>query len=178
MNIYQALIQDHNEVKKYLTELVELNEDNVERRGELISLIRDALIPHARAEEAVFYNSLRLLKSTNDLGWEGYKEHMEAETLLRSLQVMDKLDVTWRATALKLKKSLEHHIMEEEQQMIPVAQQLFTQQEAIAMAEAFNAMKPEVKEEGLMKNTLDMVVNMMPPRFTDQFRKFDMNHRH
>lgn len=178
MNIYQALIQDHNEVKKYLTELVELNEDKVERRSELISLIRDALIPHARAEEAVFYNSLRLLKSTSDLGWEGYKEHMEAETLLRSLQVMDKLDISWRSTALKLKKAVEDHIKEEEQQMIPVAQQLFTNQEAIAMAEDFNAMKPEIKKEGLVRTTLDMVVNMMPPRFSDQFKKLDLSQRH
>ncbi len=175
MNIYKVLSDDHEKLRMLLAELVELNDKATERRSELISEIRDELIPHARAEEAVFYNSLRMIEPTKSMGMHGYAEHLEAEGLFRALQAMDKLDTSWKATAQKLKQTIEHHIREEENEMFSAAKQLFTEEEAVAMAETFEAMKPKIKEEGLMKTTLDMVANLMPPRFSDKFRSFNLN---
>lgn len=167
MRIYEALKQDHDKVKELLTRLVALPEGHTDKKTELLGQIRDELIPHARAEEAVFYNSLRLLDETKSLAMHGYREHMEAETLLRTLQAEDLVNMDWKSTALKLKEALEHHIEEEEGEMFQAAQQLFTEEEAEIINEAFQKMKPEVKEEGFMKNTLEMIKNMMPPRLTD-----------
>ncbi len=178
MDIYQALKKDHDKLKTLLSELLTLNEDTKSvRKHELIEKIRDELIPHSRAEEAVLYNSLRMLDSTKDLGMHGYTEHMAAETLLRSLQGMDVLHTSWKATAEKLTEALEHHIQEEETEMFSAAQSVFSEEEAVAMAQTFEAMKPEIKEEGLMKTTLDMVANMMPPRLAQTFTSFDITNR-
>jgi hypothetical protein len=38
------------------------------------------------------------------------------------------------------------------------------------MCEAFEQLKPKVEKEGSVKNTMDMVVNLMPPRLADKIR--------
>jgi hypothetical protein len=172
MLIYEALKKDHDEVKGLLAELVSLedNKKGTDRRHALIEEIRDALIPHSRAEESIFYNSLRLVKAANDLAMHAYKEHMEAEVLLRVLQVRDKIDIEWKNTARELKKALEHHIREEEGEMFRAAKQLFTDEEAEMMAEAFEELKPKIREESFMKTSMDMIANLMPARFSDSVK--------
>lgn len=169
MNIYEALHNDHEEVKQLMDDLIALKIDD-DYRFVLINEIRDALIPHSRAEESVFYNTLRAINAGVGEVWHGYKEHMEAEALLRSLQVMDKMNLDWKSTAEKLREALLHHIDEEETEIFAVARQALTEDEAVAIADAFEAMKPQIKGEGLMKTTAEAVINLMPPRLADSIR--------
>lgn len=170
MLIYDVLKKDHEVLKGLLDRLVHSADADADERKSLISEIRDELIPHARAEEAVLYNSLRLIDETKDLVMHGYTEHLEAETLLRSLQAMDAVDANWTSIARKLKDSIEHHVDEEEGKIFSAAQQVLAKEEAEAMAEAFEQMKPEVRDGGFMQNTLDLVANMMPVRFSESIR--------
>lgn len=172
MQIYDALKSDHANIKSLMERLVSLSENDHDEKTRILEEVRDELVPHARAEEAVFYNSMRLLDETKSLAMHGYREHIEAETLLRTLQAEDVVNANWKGTAYKLKEALEHHIMEEETEMFTQAMQLFTAEEAEAIGQAFERMKPEVREEGFMKNTLDMIKNMMPPRLTGALNDF------
>lgn len=173
MQIYDVLVQDHNKVRSLLDQLLSLSDSGEEQRQRIINQIRDELIPHSRAEEAVFYNSMRAAGTDYPVTSHGFKEHMEAEALLRTLQAKDKTDMDWRTTATKLKEALEHHISEEENDMFEAAQKLFSAEEAEMMASAFKRMKPEIREEGLMGTTMDMIANLMPPRFSSSFMKND-----
>lgn len=169
MNIYDALKADHLELKEVLNELVNLEQDD-DYRMILIEQIVSSLIPHSRAEESVFYNSIRAVSSDNSPVMHSYKEHLEAETLLRTLQVKDKANFDWKNTAIKLKKSLEHHIQEEENRIFVEARKYFSNEEADMMGEAFLKMKQRVAKEGFMKTSFDMVVNLMPPRFIEKLK--------
>jgi hemerythrin superfamily protein len=173
MDIYQALQKDHDAVKTLLAELVALPEQDIQRRDTLVAKIRDELVPHSRAEEAVFYNMLRMLDVSKTLAMHGYTDHIEAEGLLRLLQTENKFGVPWKPTAVKLQKAVTDHIQEEETEMFAAARQLFTSQEAEAMAYAFQKLKPGIKDGGLVKSTMEMVANMMPPTLTDKFRGAD-----
>lgn len=175
MLIYDALKNDHVKIKRILDEIINLNEDASPQRADLIHQLRDEFIPHARAEEAVLYNSIRSIETAKDTIMHSYEEHIAAETLLRTLQSKDKVDMDWVKTAKKLRTALSQHIEEEETRIFDMAQQLFTNQEATVMAEAFKKIKPEVREEGLMKNTLDMVVNMLPPRIAASLRTYNVS---
>lgn len=175
MQIYEVLRKDHEKVKTLLSELVALDESGEKRRHDLIQQIRDELVPHSRAEESVFYNSLSAIDSAKDVVMHGYQEHMEAETFLRTLQAADKIDMGWKQTAKKLKEAVFHHIEEEENKIFTVAQHLFTDEEAVMMAEAFEQLKPEVREQGFMQTTIDMVANLMPPRFAATLRTMTLN---
>ena len=147
MLIYEALKKDHEKVKSLLNRLLLLNEKS-EHSEDLIQQIRDELIPHARAEEAIFYNSLRSIDSAKDLVMHGYGEHMEAEALLKRLQMSDAFNADWKETAIKLKNALEHHIREEEDRIFSVAKEILTEEEAEKLGDAFEQMKPDIKEIG------------------------------
>lgn len=177
MTIYDALKKDHEKVKQLLNQLVMSEGSPAEERSDLIAQIRDELIPHARAEESVFYNSLRSLDQAKDIVMHGYGEHIEAETLLRTLQAKDKVDMEWKSTAAKLRTAVTHHIDEEETKIFNVAKQLFTNQEATMMAEAFEALKPEIKEEGLMQTSIELITNLMPQRFVPALKSINLDAR-
>lgn len=171
MEIYDVLKADHRELMGLLDELLALKDDD-DYRFVLIEEIKNALVPHSRAEESVFYNTLRAVNADRKMVFHGYQEHMEAETLLRTLQVMDKMNMSWRGVAEKLKNAVSHHIQEEEAEIFHEARQAFSSQEAISMAEAFTELKERVKEEGIMGTTADMIMNMLPPRLVDSIRNF------
>lgn len=178
MQIYEALKKDHDKVKQLMADLLALDNDNDEAREVLVSQIRDEIIPHARAEESVLYNSLRTIDSTKNIAMHAYKEHMEIEGHLRMLQVKDKADMDWRETAEKLKRSFEEHIHEEEGLIFDMAKGVFTADEAEMMTTAFLRLKPEIKQEGFMKNTWDMMANLMPVRFKKSFQDLNKSPRH
>jgi len=170
MTIYEALTTDHTKVKQLLAELVALDASGEKRRSSLIQGIRDELIPHARAEEAVLYNLIRAVDTAKGVVAHGYQEHIEAEVLLRALQVADSIDAGWKQTAEKLRSALEHHIKEEESEIFAAAQKLFTNEEAEMMAEAFEDLKPKVRDQNMLETTRDLVINMLPPRMADAMK--------
>jgi hemerythrin superfamily protein len=165
MQIYDALKKDHETVRGLFTELLALDEQD-DRHDELVEQIRDELIPHARAEEAVFYNALRALNADRSEIMHGYKEHLEAESLLRMLQVKDKVNADWKATARKLFDALEHHIQEEEGTIFSIARSMLSAEEADKIGAAFEKLKPEVRDQNAVQTSLEMVANLMPPRLS------------
>lgn len=168
-DIYTLLKADHAELKEWLTELCTL-EENDDYRFVLIENIASSLIPHSRAEESVFYNAIRASDADSGGVMHAFKEHMEAEGLLRVLQVKDKSEGHWKNTALKLKEGVEHHIQEEESKIFAIAQKIFTEDEAAKIGEAFLKLKAEVSDHGFVQNSFDLVANLMPPRFVERVK--------
>jgi len=163
MDIYNALHSDHEKLRRMLEKLenaTELDEDTTE----VLHGVSHLLVPHSRAEEEVFYNSIRQCDPENDVVMHGFREHMEAEALLRALQGMSMVGLEWTAASKKLRQAVEHHIREEETHIFAVARRIFSEEEARQLGEAFIALKPEVREEGMLRNALHMVLNLMPPR--------------
>lgn len=157
-----------------LTELVSLDEGDEgaeETRRDLIADIRDALVPHSRAEESILYNSMRALETDTREVMHGYQEHMEAEALLRALQVADKAGIGWKQTAQKLKDAIEHHIEEEEDEIFASARELFSDEEAEMMGQAFERIKPQIQDETFLKTSAELVLNLLPPRLANTLRK-------
>ncbi len=178
MEIYEILKSEHAEVREMLSRLINFNsETSADIRNALISEIRDALVPHSRAEEAVLYNSMREVEQASELVAHGYTEHVQAETLLRALQVTGKIDAGWMMTAKNLKSALEHHIAEEEGKIFSAAQQIFTPQEAEMMGAAYEGLKPRIKDEGIMATTIELIANVMPPRLSKVFRSYNLESR-
>lgn len=170
MKIYDILKNDHDQVKEMLSRLVSLPEDD-DSRFDLIKKIDQELVDHSRAEEAVFYNSIRATDADSSIAMHGYKDHVEAESLLRALQGMSKADMKWKDTAKKLKEAVEDHISEEENQFFSEAKKTFSDEEADMMGKAFKKMKVEIQGESDIKKTADTVVNLMPPRVADKIRE-------
>jgi len=171
MEIYDVLKRDHSTLKDLLERLLHSQDASDQARSDLIEKVLDELVTHSRAEERVFYNALRSIHAAQDLVAHSYLEHVEAETLLRTLQAMKAMDADWTKTAQKLKGAIEHHIHEEETRVFTAAQQLFIKEEAEAMAEAFEQLKPKIREGNIVQSTVDLIANLMPSRFAAPFRE-------
>lgn len=171
MVIYDELKKDHATVKNLLGKLIATDKEDSKTWKALVKQISEELIPHSRAEEAVLYNTLREIPNAKSIVAHSYQEHMMAEGLLRSLQVMETFDINSINTAKKLKEALEHHIAEEEGRVFSAARQVFTEEEAVGMGEAFLKLKPELKGESFMRNTVELISNLMPERLRTFFRK-------
>lgn len=176
MDIYQALTKDHNELKPLLDRLVAMSQVNSDTKTTL-QAINDALIPHSRAEESVFYNALRETEEGKGILTHSYREHMAAEVMLRTLQGLEIFNTEWEMLARKLRESLLHHIEEEEGEIFARAREVFMEDEAEQMGAAFLRAKEISAEQGDVKNMLDMVVNMMPPRITKMMKSHE-THAH
>ncbi len=170
MQIYDYLKKDHEEVKALLSELVNLAEDD-DYREILIEQLAAALIPHSRAEESVFYNTIRAVDADSGKVMHGYREHMEAEGLLRVLQAKDRASMNWKQTALKLKAALEQHVEEEETEIFAQAKNILTDAEAESIGEAFKALKAKISEEGSVAQAFDLIKNLIPPRLMSKISK-------
>src|SRR5205085_11008063 len=72
MDIYTALHNDHVHVRQLLEKLVEATEIN-DDTSHLLTRIGDLLIPHARAEEEIFYNSIRPVDPGHDEAMHGFR---------------------------------------------------------------------------------------------------------
>jgi len=177
MTIYEEIAADHKKVLGLLGKLVEAEKADSKIRDNLITQIRNELVPHSRAEEAVLYNSIRDVGSASGVVAHSYQEHMEAEALLRGLQVTGTVGVNWLAGVMKLKEALEHHIAEEESKVFGAAKKLFAEEEAVAMADVFNKLKPMIQEQSLVGTSMDMLANMMPARLRGIFGKFALGNR-
>ena len=169
MDIYTELKKDHEELKELLEQLIALDKED-DYREVLVQEIEQALVPHSRAEESVFYNSIRALNPDNSELIDSLKEHLEAETLLKTLKVKKTANIDWKPTAIKIKDALEHHIQNEESRIFSVARKIFSEEDAKMLGTAFVEMKSKVSSEGMQKSTFDFVVNLMPPRFVDKIK--------
>lgn len=174
MDIYQALINDHEALRPLLDQLVTASEMDADT-DYLLDRIENLLIPHSRAEEAVFYNSLREIDAGKELVAHSYAEHMKAEAVLRTLQGLEKLNIEWDAAAKKLREGLLHHMAEEEGEIFPKARQMFFEIEAQQMVPAFEEAKRVAEQQGDLKNTLDMIGNMLPERLRGHHKDQDMH---
>ncbi|MCO4755905.1 MAG: hemerythrin domain-containing protein, partial [Bacteriovoracaceae bacterium] len=96
----------------------------------------------------------------------GYKEHFEIESMLRGLQFMDRLDANWRPMARKLRELLMTHIKEEENEIFKLCKSVFNPLQAEQMGEMFRTLKPQIEQEGDTQTTLDMMVNLLPPKYS------------
>jgi hemerythrin superfamily protein len=173
MTIYEALSKDHREVERLLDELVTASKSGNDSWKRILDEIRRNVIAHAHAEEAVFYNSLRVADEGKDLVRHSYTEHAMAETEIRSLGAAKLVDANWTTMIEKLKKDLLHHIQEEESRVYDAGYKVFSEEEAIQLGTAFERMKVETMKDGdsMVASTIDLIANLLPPRLTDSFRK-------
>jgi hemerythrin-like domain-containing protein len=173
MDIYEALRKDHRQFESILDRLSEASQSGSDQWKGLLDELRDGLIPHAHAEEAVFYNALRETDQAKGAVAHSYAEHAMAETELRTLEGMKKIDTTSKALIEKLRKDLKHHIEEEEGRVFSSARQVFSDEEAQQIGAAFERLKPEMKKdaESMVASTMDLISNLLPRRLVEGFRK-------
>ena len=129
MDAFTLLKNDHAEAADVLGKLAAADEDAAAERQQLFNKLKTALDIHAHIEETIFYPVLKQEAETRDITLEAYDEHKEIKDLLKQLSGTEPTGNAWDNLVNDLKRTVEHHVKEEETEMFPKAQDVLSQQQ-------------------------------------------------
>ncbi len=116
-DIVKLILQDHKPLKKWIKVLK--NEDaSVDEKCEALESFAPHLLTHAKAEQKSLYSFIKGIEEIRFEALEGDTEHRLAEQLLNETNLTEEDDM-WCARAKVLAEMVEHHIEEEEYNMLP-----------------------------------------------------------
>lgn len=133
MNAVEMLLQDHEKVRRLFREWGEAGERQSEKRDVVEQVLMELQI-HSKLEEEIFYPAVRakggeLVEEVD----EGYEEHRQVDQMIEELKAMDPGNPVFIDRFQALVGAVEHHVAEEEGEMLPHAQQkLGNEQEDLA----------------------------------------------
>jgi hemerythrin superfamily protein len=144
-DILNTLKEEHEEVKSLLSALQRA--ESAKERSQLVQSIKQALVPHTKAEETVVYDAIMATaeEEAETDGLEGYLEHEWASKTLQRLEQAGPTSAEHKAAANVLKDLVEHHIEEEESNVWRDVRKHFDVEARVQMNRAFETAKQKVK---------------------------------
>ena len=147
MSIVDLIKDDHKEVQHIIDRLCGTSDNAVKTRRALFADLRRLVLTHAKAEEKALYQSVENEEDLHDIILESFEEHSLVEKLIRGLEKVDPHDEAWAAKFSVLKENIEHHVEEEEGQLLPKIKKLLSKEELEELAEEFLQFKKEIDVE-------------------------------
>lgn len=145
VDIYERLKDDHGKQRGLCGGLADTSGDSGECRR-LFAALKEEVEAHAAAEEQTLYAELISHAETQEQARHSVSEHKEAADLIDELVEMDMSSSGWIATFNKLREELEHHLDEEEADVLPQARKLIAARRAEALGRAFSRLKADAAE--------------------------------
>ena len=153
MNAIEMLKQQHREVEKLFEKIDKA--EGAEKKA-LADEISDKLAVHAAIEEQHFYPATKNAR-TEDLLREAVEEHLSAKRLIADLLDCEPEDEQFDAKIRVLKEQIDHHVEEEEGELFPKVQKLFSKDEledlAVVMEDAARELEEGVPRESVPAQT-------------------------
>lgn len=146
----KMLKDQHREVEDLFEEFEEAaeNEDS-EKARELAGVICEQLTLHATIEEEIFYPAV-LNEETADQLEEAAVEHISAKRLIADVAEATS-DKKLKALMSVLKEQVEHHVEEEEEELLPKAQEVLEEDEMEPLGVHMEERLEELKARGVGK---------------------------
>jgi hemerythrin-like domain-containing protein len=115
------LTEDHSKVKQLFREFdsIKSETEQASLKSELVQQICFELTVHTQIEEDLFYPAARSAIGADNLIDEALAEHAGAKELINLLEGMEPDDVQIDQTVDELRRQVEHHITEEENNLFP-----------------------------------------------------------
>jgi len=152
MNAVALLKADHRTVKGLFREFEAAGERAHKTKQRLGTQILDELDAHAAIEEEIFYPAVqaRAAKELRSTVAEGVEEHHVVHVLIGELRELDATDERFEPKFTVLIESVEHHIEEEEQEMLPAAEKLLGD-EVETLGEQMAARKEQLRQQAAVR---------------------------
>lgn len=132
-DVIQVLKKDHEVVRKMLDELAETSNRASKKRHELLEKVSKELEIHTRVEEEILYPAMKEAggkQEINRMYFEAIEEHRAVEKLVIPDLEKTEVETDQFAGRVKvLKELVEHHVDEEESEMFPKIQAMFSKDE-------------------------------------------------
>jgi hemerythrin-like domain-containing protein len=141
MDALKLLKEDHEKVKKLLSDIESTTERAVKTRTSELARLKQELTIHEAIEEEIFYPALKDHAKTREIALEAYEEHGVVDMIMSEIEQTPVEDETWMAKFTVMKENLEHHIEEEEGEMFKQARQVFDKETLEELGEQMQARK-------------------------------------
>ena len=151
MNPIELLKNDHDEVKELFKQYEKAGDNALAKKLALFEQIRDALTVHMDIEETIFYPAVKAVRDekVKDEVREADEEHHVVKILLGELGKMNLSDEQFDAKLTVLKENVEHHVEEEEGELLPDAKKRLSSE----LLEQLGDEMEERKEALLVRST-------------------------
>ena len=122
MNAVQMLLDDHEKVRALYKQWQQGGDQN--EKQQVGMQILNELFVHSKLEEEIFYPAFRTAADAEgkELTAEAYEEHATVDQMVEQLRGMSAGDGQYQSAFKELMKNVEHHVKEEETELLPMAQ--------------------------------------------------------
>lgn len=134
-DVVDLIMQDHREVERLFGEL----RNRPEKRPNLLPVLTTLLTAHSRAEEAEVYPVARTEAGETEEVAHSQSEHAEADQLLKRLASTDPHSKQFDEVFGKLVEAINHHVQEEESNVLPGMKERLSDQRRAELGTAFAA---------------------------------------
>ncbi len=124
MDPIEIIKNDHRTVEALFSEYESLGDRAYEGKQRIVDQLIKELTLHAEMEETIAYPAFMeaFTKEDDKMVAEAYIEHTGAKRLMEDLQGLSPEDIEFDATVKVLKENIEHHVKEEEEELLPTAE--------------------------------------------------------
>ena len=147
MNIFEALRVSH-ETQRALSARLLASEPGTPERSRVFLELKRELLAHETAEERCFYVPLFEHDATVDAARHAISEHHEMDEMVEDLEKQEPSAPGWMAGAKKLCEKIEHHLKEEETQVLPGSRQGADRAAEAVAGEGLRGRVPDTADQG------------------------------
>lgn len=145
MDIFELIKADHRKAEEIFSE-IEASKSS-KTLDKYFNQLYQELNLHAQVEELTFYPSMRNHEETEKFLEEAEEEHTEVKVMLEQMKSMDSSSEEFKEKLSKLKKAVQHHVQEEENEVFPKVRQCMNDKELKDLATEFQEVKNKLQQE-------------------------------
>jgi hemerythrin superfamily protein len=131
---FERLIQDHRQILSVLHDMENTETDSRAKRAAMLLRVKRMLGKHAMAEEDVVYPLLHDRAHAETETRQLYDEHADIKIHLYELEQMVRNNEDWRHRVMSLRRLIETHARQEEEQEFPKLRQALQERERVMVA--------------------------------------------
>ena len=139
----ELLRKDHAAVKQAFKQFEKAKYKDPNAMREFVATICKDLVMHTKLEEEIFYPAVRAKIKDDPLMNEALVEHNSAKTLIAEIEKLQGDDPMLKPSVTVLAEYVQHHVREEEREILPKAKRL--KLDLAGLAEEMLKRKEELK---------------------------------
>jgi hemerythrin superfamily protein len=158
MDPIQLLVSEHRHMEKLLAEIMDADAAG---RARKLPEAADALTAHVTVEEKPFYPAVHA-RRTEDILLESLEEHLSLKRVLADMLTLDIQDAQWEPKLHVLKEQLEHHHKEEETNLFPKVEKIFSHDELDELGDVMDRELAELRAQRPARDVIDQTDKAAP----------------
>jgi iron-sulfur cluster repair protein YtfE (RIC family) len=143
MDAISLLKADHEKVKSLFNKTESASESE---QLSLFKQIHEELEIHTHIEETILYPRLKEIEELKDITMEAVEEHHQAKVIMREISSLSDDSSKFEPKLKVLQEDIEHHVQEEEEEMFPKMQKIFSSEDLEALGAELEAEKKNFKK--------------------------------